>query len=100
MRVLRAGEREDSAGKVALCEARRLSVRFAESLLHIRLITGRTHQIRVQLAARGFPIVGDVKYGARPHPDGLHLHAFRIILPEGEFVLTPPWLREEDACLI
>lgn len=33
------------------------------SLLKIRLATGRTHQIRVQLSSRGMPIVGDKKYG-------------------------------------
>ncbi|MCR4651634.1 MAG: RluA family pseudouridine synthase [Lachnospiraceae bacterium] len=34
------------------------------SLLRIHLITGRHHQIRLQLAARGFPIIGDRKYGS------------------------------------
>lgn len=34
------------------------------SLLKIRLGTGRSHQIRAQLAATGYPIVGDIKYGA------------------------------------
>lgn len=33
------------------------------SLLHIRLHTGRTHQIRAQLSSRGLPILGDKKYG-------------------------------------
>ena len=33
--------------------------------VHIRLHTGRSHQIRVQFASRGFPLVGDHKYGAR-----------------------------------
>jgi len=34
-----------------------------KSLLEIELVTGRTHQIRVQCASRGFPILGDGKYG-------------------------------------
>lgn len=33
------------------------------SLLKIKLITGRTHQIRSHLSSKGFPIIGDVKYG-------------------------------------
>ena len=40
------------------------------SILRITLLTGRKHQIRAQLSAIGFPIVGDVKYGAsKPLPD-------------------------------
>ena len=39
------------------------------SLVRIRLHTGRSHQIRVQFASRGFPLVGDHKYGAR---DGIN----------------------------
>ena len=41
-----------------------LFVRGKVSLLEVRLHTGRKHQIRVQLAAEGCPIVGDRKYGA------------------------------------
>ncbi len=46
------------------------------TLLELRPQTGRKHQIRVQLAARGFPIWGDRKYGS-PHRfgDGIALHA-------------------------
>lgn len=39
------------------------------SLVHIRLHTGRFHQIRAQLAAAGYPVAGDRKYGAMPLPD-------------------------------
>lgn len=35
------------------------------SLVRIRLHTGRSHQIRVQFSSRGFPLMGDHKYGAR-----------------------------------
>lgn len=50
------------------------------SLLQVEPITGRRHQIRVQLAAMGCPIVGDVKYGAsEPLADhGIALHASRL----------------------
>lgn len=37
----------------------------ALSLMRIRLHTGRTHQIRVQFSSRGYPLLGDGKYGAR-----------------------------------
>jgi 23S rRNA pseudouridine1911/1915/1917 synthase len=49
-------------------------------LLEINPLTGRHHQIRVQLAAIGCPIKGDLKYGyPRSNPDGsIHLHARKI----------------------
>jgi 23S rRNA pseudouridine1911/1915/1917 synthase len=46
------------------------------SLLEIELLTGRSHQIRVQLSSRGLPICGDAKYGSKTKLDGwLALHA-------------------------
>ncbi|MES2691722.1 MAG: RluA family pseudouridine synthase [Bacteroidota bacterium] len=43
----------------------------SNSILRIKLLTGRKHQIRAQLGAINCPIVGDVKYGAsKPNEDG------------------------------
>ncbi|MDE6196882.1 MAG: RNA pseudouridine synthase [Muribaculaceae bacterium] len=50
------------------------------SLLEVNLMTGRKHQIRVQLSSIGCPVKGDLKYGdKRSNPDGsISLHARRI----------------------
>jgi len=51
------------------------------SLVSVHLDTGRKHQIRVQMAALGFPILGDVKYGAsQAWPSGVALHCLSYTL--------------------
>ena len=52
------------------------------SLVRCELVTGRTHQIRVHLAERGWPIAGDSVYG-EPHPALTRqaLHAWKVSLP-------------------
>ena len=54
-----------AAGKEASVEFRVLERWKRCSKLELRPLTGRSHQLRVQLASRGLPILGDVKYGAR-----------------------------------
>jgi len=62
------------------------------SLLGVRLITGRKHQIRIQLARRGYPIVGDRKYGpGKSVGQGLLLHAAILGWQGRLFSLAPPW---------
>jgi len=51
------------------------------SLVRIRLHTGRSHQIRVQFASRGFPLVGDHKYGSRDEATAPFLFSCRISFP-------------------
>ncbi len=59
----------------------RLALREGLSLLRVRLKTGRSHQIRVQFASRGFPLVGDRKYGSSHRDAALALWSYRLGLP-------------------
>ncbi len=65
------------------------------SRVRVRLYTGRTHQIRVQFASRGFPLVGDHKYGARDEIDAPLLFCTALRFPfRGKnhcFEQLPPW---------
>lgn len=61
-----------TGGDVALAKAKSL----APTIVQVTLVTGRMHQIRLQLASRGFPILGDELYGkAEKLAEGMHLHS-------------------------
>ena len=64
------------------------------SLALVRLQTGRTHQIRVQFASRGLPLLGDRRYGGAPDPAGkaISLWCRSVTLPgTGTVVNEPVW---------
>lgn len=76
-----------TGAKIAELRYRVLETANRFALLHLEPRTGRMHQIRVQLASRGWPIVGDVQYGATTclpesteTADAIALHAFRLSL--------------------
>ena len=65
------------------------------ALVRIRLHTGRSHQIRVQFSSRGYPLVGDHKYGARDDSPAPMLFSCRLTFPlfgkEYVFEALPDW---------
>ena len=90
-------KRERKGVKPARLEFTRLTA-GETSLVRIRLHTGRSHQIRVQFASRGYPLVGDHKYGSRDAQTAPMLFSCRLSFPwKGEtrtFQALPPWAKE------
>lgn len=94
-----------SQGKEALTRLSLIEARGGRALLSLEPLTGRTHQLRVQLAEIDRPIAGDLLYGRDPAPRML-LHAAELSFPLGGetrrfHVELPPsferFLRGEDA---
>lgn len=68
----------DRGGQPSLTKYERIASTRSHSIVRCRLITGRTHQIRVHLAAKGWPIVGDATYGIASSIPRQALHAWRL----------------------
>lgn len=89
---------DDPEGRWARLQYQTLAEKEGLSLLLVRPETGRPHQIRLQLADHGFPILGDLRYGAERELDGrnlaLHSHAIAFEHPTEErrvsFAARPP----------
>ena len=73
--------RVDVDGRPATSLYRILDTRGGESLLELRPLTGRTHQLRAHCAAARCPIVGDKAYGGPLTAHRALLHAWRIVFP-------------------
>lgn len=87
-------KRQRAGVKAARLEFQRLA-EGDPALVRIRLHTGRSHQIRVQFSSRGFPLVGDHKYGARDEASAPFLYSCCITFPykgsEIQFSHFPLW---------
>jgi 23S rRNA (cytosine1962-C5)-methyltransferase len=93
----------EKGGVVAVSEARLLERNGSRALVELRPETGRTHQLRVQLAYEGAPIAGDRDYGGEPAAR-LLLHATELTLGTARFAAPPPaafrrFVRGEPAVL-
>jgi 23S rRNA pseudouridine1911/1915/1917 synthase len=86
--------RQRAGVKAAKLSYRRLAA-GQESVVLVRLYTGRSHQIRVQFSSRGFPLVGDHKYGSRSEKTEPMLFSCRLTFPYGGemrcFAVRPEW---------
>ena len=87
-------KRQRKGVKPARLEYRRLTD-GDPSLVRIRLHTGRSHQIRVQFASRGYPLLGDHKYGAKDDCPAPMLFSCALTFPyrgrECHFEALPHW---------
>lgn len=65
-------------GKEAILDYKVIDEKNNLSMLKINLKTGRSHQIRVQTSSRGYPIVGDSKYGKNEEKINIALFAYEL----------------------
>lgn len=67
-----------------------------ESLVRVFLETGRSHQIRVQFSSRGYPLVGDHKYGSRAREKEIRLFSAALEFPWNgnrlRYEAQPEWI--------
>lgn len=83
----------EGEGDLALTDYETVGEQNGRVLVRLHPLTGRTHQLRVQLASRGLPIVGDTLYGGTPALPRTALHAARLSFPHpagGRLALEAP----------
>ena len=70
---------KDRLAKKAVLQYRILSNECNKTEFDIKLLTGRHHQIRLQLANIGYPLIGDTKYGGETAREQLALCSYKIV---------------------
>ena len=71
--------KDKNKGKIAVLNYEVLNINNGRTLAKIELITGRSHQIRVQFSSRGYHIYGDAKYGAKnKEKKAIALHSYEL----------------------
>ena len=89
-------------GKESILEYNLIKYKDDMSLLDINLLTGRHHQIRVQLSHHGYPIYGDQKYGIDKEGIQIHLWAYKLKFKHPvkdetmEFIYYPDFYKKLD----
>lgn len=78
-------------GKKSVCIIKPIIITEKQSFLEVSLLTGRTRQIRAQLALEGYPIIGDNKFACFPKKIPLYLHAFYLSIKGKQFIDWPQW---------
>ncbi len=89
-------KRERRGVREALLRYETLARKNGRSLVRVSLVTGRSHQIRVQFASRGLPLLGDRRYGGESAPTlALFCHSLRFQHPKTgaplSFEAEPPF---------
>ena len=97
-------DRPEPGAKTAVTEYRTLLSKGPLSLVECRLLTGRTHQIRAQMAHAGWPLLGDGKYGSERFNKGfeekgqaLYSYRLRFDFPTDAGILE--YLRGREFCV-
>lgn len=83
-------DEKDPEGKNAVTIFKVLEHGRDITLLEAELVTGRTHQLRVQLSNMGYPIIGDTRYGKKDDEKSLYLNSFYCEIPKYNIKIELP----------
>ncbi|RST76056.1 RluA family pseudouridine synthase [Siminovitchia acidinfaciens] len=93
--IVRTVPSNHKQGKKSILEYKLLRSAEDLSLVTVRLLTGRSHQIRVQLSSIGYPLYGDQKYGQKVNRPGQQIALWANTI-EFEHPTNKEWIRFES----